>query len=327
MSSGNHASSRPSRCEGIEQETETARAWQAMGTLVEVRVPDLPAMEAIEAIRAVRRRIERIEASMTIFREESPLVAFNRGPSGGWMVVPDDLAHGVVAATEGAEAWHGAFDPTVAPMMRAWGLYEMQGRTPGAPMLRDWRRRADWRAIEVDLPNRRLRRHDGRVQLDLGGVGKGIAVDEALAVLDAAGSRGALVNLGGSIGVLGAPPGRPEGWPVAIAHPREPGRLWAEFALARGHMATSGDYERSVVTSGGRKHHLLDPVSGEPTRGPVSVTVWSATGKNADVDSTGVFITLARNAATTGDIRYLALDLQGGLLRERCGGAPDPPAP
>jgi thiamine biosynthesis lipoprotein len=327
MSSAIHTSSRPSRREGIGAEFETARAWRAMGTLVEVRVPDLPAIEAIEAIRAVRRRIERIEASLTIFREEGPLVAFNRGPSGSWTVVPDDLVHAVAGAIEGAKAWRGAFDPTVAPMMRAWGLYNLQGRTPTARMRIDWRHRPDWRAIEVDLPNRRLRRHDDRVQVDLGGIGKGIAVDEALAVLEAAGSCGALVNLGGSIGVLGAPPGRPEGWPVAIAHPREPGRLWAESALAGGHMATSGDYERCVVTSGGRRHHLLDPVSGEPTRGPVSVTVWSATGKDADVDSTGVFITLAREAAAAGDTRYLALDLEGGSLRERRGGASVPPTP
>lgn len=315
MSSTRGGLSPASGCEAVPEGGETERAWRAMGTLVEVRVPDLPAMEAIEAIRGVRRRIEQLEAAMTIFREESPLVAFNRGPSGRWVDAPGDLTRAVAAAIDGANSWSGAFNPTIAPMMRAWGLYDLRGCVPSARLRRDWRSRPDWRAIEVDLPNRRLRRRDERVEVDLGGIGKGIAVDEALAVLTTAGSRSALVNLGGSIGVLGAPPGRPEGWPVAIAHPRQPGRIWGEFSLPRGHIATSGDYERYVNTAEGLKHHILDPTSGEPADGPASVSVWSATGMDADVASTGVLIVLARNPAATPDITYLALGPQGGILQ------------
>ena len=274
--------------------TETARAWRAMGTLMEVRVPDLPPADAVEAVRAVRRRVEELEAAMTLYRSESPLVAFNRSPAGRWVEVPLDLSHGVAGALAGARLSRGAYDPTLAPLMRAWGLVHLDGRLPSRQERLAWRRRPGPEAVEVDCAGRRLRRLHDQAEIDLGGVGKGIAVDAALAELSRAGSRSALVNLGGSIGVLGAPPDSPGGWVVAVAHPRRPGEIWSTHYLRSGHLATSGDYERQVETPVGRLHHLLDPRTGEPTRGVASVTVWSPVGVEADVLSTATLVARSR---------------------------------
>jgi thiamine biosynthesis lipoprotein len=276
---------------------ETARAWRAMGTLIEVRVPDLPVADAVEAIRGVRRRVEALEAAMTLFRPESPLVAFNRSAPGRWMDVPEDLARGVAAAVDAFAASGGAFDPTVTPAVRAWGLYDLEGRIPPPAFFRRWAARPRGEAVEVDVANRRLRRCDPRTEVDLGGVGKGIAVDAALSVLRAAGSRSALVNLGGSIGVLGPPPWDAAGWPVGIADPARPGSVCGTFSLAAGHVATSGVTERWVDTAAGRKHHLLDPATGEPTSGVEAVTVRCARGVEADLQSTVELIARARGGA------------------------------
>ena len=296
---------------------ETARAWRAMGTLMEVRIPDLPEADAVEAIRRVRARTEALEAAMTLYRPESPLVALNRSAPDRWFGAPVELVEGVAAALRGARESGGAFDPTVAPMMRAWGLVHLHGRQAPPAVLRAWRRRPGPGAVAVDVGNRRLRRSDPRAEIDLGGVGKGIAVDEALRVLRAAGSRSALVNLGGSIGVLGAPPDRSAGWPVGIAHPRRPGEVWKALDLDEGHLATSGDYERWVETPSGRKHHLLDPASGEPTRGIASLTAWAGTGVDADLASTAAFVALARGDRPAGPAAgWLALRESGGGLAE-----------
>lgn len=283
----------------VSDPAETARAWRAMGTLIEVRVPDLPEPEAVEAIRRVRRRVEELEAAMTLFRSESPLVRFNRSNPGEWVDVPEALMNGVASAIDGFNRSRGGFDPTVKPAMQAWGLYDLEGRTPPPRFFRRWASRPRAEAVEMDAANRRLRRLDPRVQLDLGGVGKGIAVDAALAVLGSAGSRSALVNLGGSIGVLGPPPWDSDGWPVGLVDPGQPETVAATFPLAGGHVATSGVYERWVDTANGRKHHLLDPDTGQPTRGIQAVTVHCVRGVDADLQSTVELVGRSKETTST----------------------------
>src|SRR5262245_29795721 len=282
----------------LECRSETSRAWLAMGTLIKVRVPDLPAADAIDGIRRVRARVEALETAMTLFRPESPLVALNASKEDVWLSVPGDLVEPVGASLDAWRESDCAFDPSVAPAMKAWGLYGLNGSNPTREFLRSWKDRPKADAVEVDSANRRLRRQDARVELDMGAIGKGIAVDAALSELRNAGSKAALVNFGGEIGVLGAPDDMPEGWPVGIAHPRKPGEFCAEFSLKSGHLATSGDYERWVSTTSGRKHHILDPVMGEPVPGVVSVTVWRSSGIEADVASTAEFVQLGRGACS-----------------------------
>jgi thiamine biosynthesis lipoprotein len=298
---------------------ETSRAWRAMGTLLEVRIPDLPPAAARDAIRRVRRRVEEIEAELTLYRPESPLVALNEAPPGSWLALPPLLGEALATACAGWEETGGAFDPTVAPAMRAHGLFHLEGERADSRLLRGWRSRPGLEAIEIQGAASRVRRLDPRIEIDLGGLGKGIGVDAALDELAGAGSQAALVNLGGSIGVLGAPAGTP-GWRIGLAHPRRPGALWTEFPLARGHLATSGDSERWVDTPAGRKHHLLDPRSGEPAPGVASLTVWSASGTAADLASTARFIEISRGDRP-GSEAFLALREEGGALRGAAGRA------
>ena len=295
--------------------SETARAWRVMGTLIEVRVPDLPVADAVEAIRCVRARVEELEAAMTVFRRESPLVALNANPEGEWLRVPGDLADAVEASIEARLVTDGAFDPSVRPALKAWGLYDLEGTDASPKFLREWRRRPSADAVEVDVTNSRARRLDRRVELDLGGIGKGIAVDAALSILRVAGSRAALVNLGGEIGVLGAPEDMPEGWPVGIAHPRKPGETCAVFSLRSGHVATSGDYERWVETPLGRKHHIIDPLTAEPATDVASVSVWRSSGIQADIESTAGFVQASRGEAI-GDPSFVIRVIAGELKPE-----------
>ena len=278
----------------LDRLPETARAWLAMGTLIEIRVPDLPVAEAIEAIRRVRTRVEELDRAMTLFRRESPLVEFNASGESAWIDVPLDLVEAVDASLSAWRDTQGAFDPSVAPAMKAWGLYDLNGSSPSKDFFRSWKARPKADAVDVDFANRRLRRRDRRVELDMGGIGKGIAVDAALAELQIAGSKAAMVNFGGEIGALGAPDDVPDGWPVGIAHPRKPGEFCAEFSLKSGHVATSGDYERWVETPCGRKHHILDPLTGEPATRVLSMTVWRSSGVEADIASTAGFVQASR---------------------------------
>ncbi len=275
-----------------------ARAWRLMGTVIEVQVGGLPESALVEAVRAVRTRLRALENQLTLYDASSPLVGLNQAPPGRWVPVPGELTAAVGAAVDACRRSAGAFDPTVAPAIRAWGLDRLEPIAIDKDALRAWRRRAGVDAVEVE--SGRLRRWDRRVEVDLGGIGKGIAVDQALATLKAAGASGALVNLGGSIGVFGAPPGGGRGWPIGITHPRRRGEVGATLELVGGHLATSGDAERAMTTPQGRIHHLLDPATGEPLTGIASVTVRAATGVQADVMSTAAFVARGRGAPLPG---------------------------
>ena len=318
---------------------ETARCWRAMGTLLEVRIPDLPEADAIEAIRKVRARVEEMEAAMTLFREESPLVAFNRSAPGTEVHVPADLARGMAVARDAMRRYPDEFTCFGGPVNAHLRRMEASGVDGAAdlPRMYDLCRAASrllrlpYSEISVSEETRVVSRGTPAVTVDLGAVGKGMAVDDALAILAAAGSRSALINFGGSIGVLGAPPHDDRGWLVGLAHPRREGELWATLRLREGHLATSGDYERGGYVPQGvgrlKPHHLLDPQVYYPAHGVASATVWRPTGTEADVLSTVQFLagsesilTRQRDPEATGAATLLVSEIDGVLDQRALGG-------
>jgi len=274
----------------------TRRKWLAMGTLMDVSVADLPRSDALEAIRRARARVEILEDALTVFRADSPLPQLHRTPADRWLSVTAETVETLQTAAAGSIATGGDFDPTVGPLMRTWRREGPNRGLPDHELLRNWRARAGISALEIDVAGRRIRRLDDRLELDLGGIGKGVAIDAALAELASAGSSAALVNFGGSLGASGPPPERPLGWPIGIRHPRIPGDVCAVLDLEAGHLATSGDYERYRVADGFARHHILDPDSGQSTSGIAAVTVFSQTSTAADIESTAALVALARGA-------------------------------
>ena len=114
------------------------------------------------------------------------------------------------------------------------------------------------------------------MEIDFGGFGKEYAADQVARVLQEAGVSAGYVNLGGDVASLGVPSGEPP-WVVGVAHPDNPRLPFTTVPLARGAVATSGDYERSFVKDGRRYSHILNPHTGQPTQGIRSVTVYAAT--------------------------------------------------
>jgi len=268
-----------------------------MGTLLEVRVPDLPPAAAVAAIREVRAEVERLESAMTLFRPGSPLVRLNAAAEGRWLHVPPDLVQVLVAARTAATDHPGGFDPTVAPVMRSLGLHESRAGEVSVDAEELWAERSGPESWEIDTAGSRVRRLDARVEFDLGGIGKGLASDRMLDILRAAGSGSALVNFGGMLSALGSPEHRPQGWRVGIAHPYRSGEVWRELDLAGGHLATSGVSERRLADG---THHLLDPATGRSVQGVASHTVWHERGVTADVLSTAGFVALGTGRTAPG---------------------------
>jgi thiamine biosynthesis lipoprotein len=150
-----------------------------------------------------------------------------------------------------------------------------------------------WEDVEIDADAGTARLPRAGMGVNLGGIGKGYAVDAGVEILRAAGLDTFLIQAGGDLYVGGEPEGRP--WRLGIQDPRGPGGApFARLELSDATFSTSGDYERYFVRDGTRYHHILDPDLGAPARASRSVTIVTSRAVLADALSTGVFILGAR---------------------------------
>lgn len=243
-----------------------------MGSPCEIQI-DLPAGLAAEttesALTTAVGEVDRLEARYSRYREDSLLSHINRIAARGGELEVDAETAGLLdyAATCHAQS-DGLFDISSGILRRAWRFKD--GRLPGAGEIEalldrvGWTRLV-WRRPVLEFPTPGL-------ELDFGGIVKEYAADRVVALLQSAGIRHALVNLGGDIRAAGP---RVDGraWQVGIRHPRRPGEILATIPLRDEALSTSGDYERCIEIEGVRYGHVLDPRTGWPVRFMASASV------------------------------------------------------
>lgn len=252
------------------------RRFHAMGTEIELFV-DAPGAE--RELAAAEDEFHRLEAILSRFRDDSELSQLNR--AGSWDASPD-LARVVELALDARERTDGLFDPTVHDALVAAGYDRSFELVPadgaGTPRRAQCGLRVRQAAAQIEL--------DPGVRLDLGGIGKGYAVDRAAEVLSAAGP--CLVNAGGDIAVRGG------AWPVGVD-----GAVTLE--LTGGGLATSGRDRRRWRRSGRELHHLIDPATGEPAETDLlRATAVGATAVEAEVLAKWLFLLGERAALESG---------------------------
>jgi len=269
---------------------------QTMGTTWSVRF-SAPARHDLHALHdAVQARLDRIVAEMSTWDAASDLMRFNRCAAGEWVALPEDFLCVLDAALRIAAASEGAFDPTVSPLVAAWGFGAHAGAR-GRPAQADLdaaRARVGWRQLQLDAGQRRARR-SGDVALDLSAIAKGHGVDAVAALLHRRGIDSALVEVGGELYGYGRKPdGQP--WRVLVeSSPDEEAdsaglepRVLVLDGMA---TATSGDRWHAYAHDGRRYSHTIDPRSGEPvTDAAAAVTVVAADAMHADAWATALTV-------------------------------------
>ncbi|HEV8375909.1 MAG TPA: FAD:protein FMN transferase [Candidatus Polarisedimenticolia bacterium] len=248
------------------------RARYLMGTIFRFEAPGEDAREVGESLEAALDEVEHLESLLSNWRKDSELSLLNARAGRGAIPVGRELFDVLQASLRWARITDGAFDPALEPFTRAF----RGGAPPGAHAApgREWKRmRLEVRESSVLLP-----RGTG---IDLGGIGKGFALDRAAAVLEKRGIRAALLDAGGQILALGSPPGEP-GWRIAVADPRDRGHPALELVLRDVSAATSGNSERPG--------EILDPETGVPVAGRFSATALAAEATAADALSTALFV-------------------------------------
>lgn len=238
---------------------------------------------ADQAAERAYQRLAELEQAWSHWRPDSELTRLVLAAGSGPVSVSPDLLRALTLARGMAEVSGGAFDPTGAPLYRLWSAARESGRLPSAEDLAEARGRVGWQRVEVDPATSTVRLQEG-TELDLGGIGKGLAADDLLELLRALDVPSALVEIGGDL-ALGDPPPGEVGWRVS-AGSGAPGAAGELLILARCGVATSGDRWQALERDGRRFSHLIDPQSGAALTHGETLTVVAETGAVADALAT-----------------------------------------
>ncbi|MEX2302416.1 MAG: 30S ribosome-binding factor RbfA [Bryobacterales bacterium] len=243
------------------------------------------------AVRAAFEEARRIDQLLSNYKDESELSRINRSAADGPVDVSEEMADLIQRCLEYSRASEGAFDITVGPLMKVWGFYRGEGLIPGRFTL--WRTlgKIGYQNLELDQQRKRLRFSRSGMELDPGGIGKGYAVDKMAGVLDRFGIESAMISAGtSSMYAVGAPPGEPRGWRVGIRDPKDAERTAAEVYLNNESMSTSGSYEKFFEVDGKLYSHIMDPRTGMPAEGVLSVSVISPRTLDSEAWATAFFV-------------------------------------
>lgn len=278
-------------CAGVpfgQEPVVVTRAQMQMGTLVKITAVGLSESDARAAAAAGFAEIRRLEELLSTWIPTSELSRVNA--AAGVMPVPvsPDTLTVVQRAMQAAELTGGGFNIAIGPAVDAWRVTEAQ-RIPTASELEALRPLVDLRAVHVNERDRTIYLEKAGMRIDVGGIGKGYAADQAVAAMQKAGALAGVVALSGDIKTFGRlPGGKP--FPVGIQHPRQEGAVLAWIDLQDEAISTAGDYERFFERDGVRYHHILDPLTLQPARACQSVTVIAKEGVWADGLDTGIFV-------------------------------------
>jgi FAD:protein FMN transferase len=240
------------------------------------------------AAREALDEADRLEAELSVFRETSALSRVNQTAAETPAAVDADLFALLVRCRDLHARTAGAFDITSTPLSRCWGFLKREGWLPSPEAIAAARARVGMSGVLFDETARTVRFARVGMELNLGSIGKGYALDRMAALMRGRGVAHALISAGGSSAVaLG---GRGEGWTVDVRSRQVSGGRLARLFLRDGALATSGAGEQFFEVDGRRYGHVIDPRTGWPAAGVLSVSVVTAEGALSDALSTAFLV-------------------------------------
>ncbi|MDT8893341.1 FAD:protein FMN transferase [Halomonas sp. I1] len=288
------------------------------GTFYQVTIADPLTQSEAEALEdGFLDELEAVDASMSTYRDDAELMAFNEAPIGEWQRLSAPLVHVLDIARSVGDASGGAFDVTVGDLVNLWsfGPEARPEEVPADSLIEQRLAEVGMETLELEVDDNRARRLKD-VFVDLSGVAKGYATDRVAAYLADQGVENFLVNLGGEVKVDGHRDGEAEPWRIGVEVPRN-GRPQAEHVLPLEDtsVATSGDYRNYFEVDGRRYSHTIDPRTGRPIQHRLaSVTIIGSSNARADAWATAMTVLGEREGmalAQRHDLAVLMLVRQG----------------
>lgn len=288
---------------GLGQDRQVQKSELVMDTVAQLTAEG---PEAEAAVAESFARLRQLEDKLSNYREGSdPARLAAAAGTGEWVQVSPEMYHLLEVSQTYSRLTEGAWDITAAPLVKLWGIGTDSPRVPGREEMAAALERTGWRKLELNGSGS-ARLLEAGMELDLGGLVKGLALDEVQKIYASHGIRNGLINLGSSsIYALGKSKDGKD-WRIGLRHPRgeTTGDYLAVASLSDMAISTSGDYERFFLEGGVRYHHILDPRTGcpawtrqglAPSARPLSVAVFidgsdPDCGLRSDLLTTALFV-------------------------------------
>jgi len=260
-----------------------------MDTFCEISCYGEDRQKTISAIDAAFKEMEWIERVFSRFDENSEVSRVNRLAGAEKTAVSKEVFGLIERSVYYSGISGGAFDITVAPLVDTWGFVRKNNSIPDREAIDNALKCVGYKKIQMGSSDLSVMFVDRGVKVDFGGIAKGYAVDRAKDVLISYGIKNSLINLGGNIFALGNAPGKSY-WVIGVQDPRNKGKTLRSFKLNNRAISTSGNYERFFEIKGKRYSHIINPFTGEPCQGIISVTVVTDSAESSDALSTAIFV-------------------------------------
>lgn len=263
---------------------------RAMATLFELLIPyGQPA--AAEIANDALDLIDQLESQLTVYRDDSEVSTINQSAHAAAVPVEEKLFALLELAARLTDGTWGAFDVTAGPLIKAWGFFRRQGRMPTPAERQEALNRVGMRHVELNRDNRSIRFRRPGVEINLGSIGKGYALDRVAEAIRSRGVGSALLHGGGSsVLAIGGRPGDGNGWPIGIRHPADETRRIATLHLRDRALGTSAATFQNFDYNKRKLGHLLDPRSGRPAEGIASASAVAPTAAEADALATAFYV-------------------------------------
>jgi len=242
--------------------------------------------------QAIEQELASINQAMSTYQADSAISQFNRYQGTDWFPVSENLASVTQNALTVSQQSHGAFDPTVYPLVKLWGFGEkFAQQIPDPQALQTAKAKVGYENLQVRLQPPALKKNQAEVMLDLSAIAKGYAVDQISTLLTQQGWHNHLVDIGGEVKALGLN-ARSTGWQIGIEQPdTRQQQVTQGVQLHNTSIATSGNYRNYFEVDGKRYSHTIDPTTGKPvTHTLASATVIHPQNEWADAYATTLMV-------------------------------------
>ena len=276
----------PSLREKYSEPVKAERESYKLGTVVRLTVYGSDEKKLDSALTDAMNEIDRLEGLFSVNIPSSEISKVNSSKSGR-VKVGRECADITSFSLRQAKMTNGAFDPTIEPIVKLWGIGTDSPRVPSSDEIKNALKYVDYKKISVK--DGFIIKGEGQ-KLDMGAAAKGWIADRLAEMLKKRGIKSAIIDLGGNLSVIGeSPKKRP--WKLGLQHPAKPrGEYFAIVEASDTSVVTSGPYERNFTKDGHLYHHIFDTKTGYPAESDLaSVTVISQNSALADTLCTGLF--------------------------------------